>query len=141
MTDDVVPGGGGALPARRPAPPQQVPPRADWDANKVTLLLLELSRQLQQLNDQLDQFETDAVEKAEELNQAWLKAFINAEGPQYLRKAIADRDTHEQRLAAELAKVMVRGQKRKIEVLRERIGVGRTVASSLRAELELERAR
>ncbi|AVE00811.1 hypothetical protein SEA_TESLA_65 [Mycobacterium phage Tesla] len=140
MTDGVVPGGG-ALPARFPAPPQQVPPRADWDANKVTLLLLELSRQLQQLNDQLDQFETDAVEKAEELNQAWLKAFINAEGPQYLRKAIADRDTHEQRLAAELAKVMVRGQKRKIEVLRERIGVGRTVASSLRAELELERAR
>ncbi|ANM46288.1 hypothetical protein SEA_LITTLELAF_68 [Mycobacterium phage LittleLaf] len=140
MTDGVVPGGG-ALPAHFPAPPQQVPPRADWDANKVTLLLLELSRQLQQLNDQLDQFETDAVEKAEELNQAWLKAFINAEGPQYLRKAIADRDTHEQRLAAELAKVMVRGQKRKIEVLRERIGVGRTVASSLRAELELERAR
>ena len=43
-------------------------------------------------------------------------------------------------LGAKLADVRVRAAKRKVEILRERIGIGRTVVASLRAELELEKA-
>lgn len=112
----------------------------DWNPHEVVKLLLDLARQLQKLDASLEELERDAVEKAEAYNQAHLEAFLAAEGKtQYMREAIADKATHEERLASKLAEVMVRGQKRKIEILRERIGVGRTAAASLRAELELER--
>lgn len=111
----------------------------DWNPHEVVKLLLDLARQLQKLDEGLEGLEKDAVEKAEVFNQAHLDAFLRADGPQYLREAIADKATHEERLASKLAEVMVRGQKRKMDILRERIGVGRTAAASLRAELELER--
>lgn len=113
-----------------------------WTQNEVVHLLLELSRQLQNITDQLDELERDYVEKAEEYNLAHTQAFLKERtngSPQYHCKAVADEATHEQRLAMNLAEALVKGQKRKVEILRERIGVGRTAASSLRAELELER--
>lgn len=111
----------------------------DWNPREVVKLLLFLARELQELDASLEDLEKDAVEKAEVLNRAHLEAFLKADGPQYLREAIADKATHDERLASKLAEVMVRGQKRKMDILRERIGVGRTAAASLRAELELER--
>lgn len=114
------------------------------DINEVTRLLLSLGRQLQALDDSLGELERDYVTKAELHNKAHNEAFLRERqsgSPQYVCKVAADSATHEEKLAMDLAQVMVRGQKRKIEILRERIGVGRTIASSLRAELELERAR
>lgn len=112
------------------------------DINEVTRLLLELGRRLQALDDSLGELERDYVTKAEAHNLAHTTAFLKErqnDSPQYVCKAVADSACHEEKLAMDLAQVLVRGQKRKIEILRERIGVGRTVASSLRAELELER--
>lgn len=116
--------------------------RKDWTQREVVSLLLELGRQLQALNDTLADYEKDFVEKAEAHNVAHTQAFLKAradDNPQYVCKAIADSETSESHLAMVLAESMVKAQKRKIEILRERIGVGRTAASSLRAELELER--
>lgn len=112
------------------------------DINEVTRLLLELGRRLQDLDETLGELERDYVTKAEVHNLAHTTAFLNErqnDSPQYVCKAVADAACHEEKLAMDLAQVLVRGHKRKIEILRERIGVGRTVASSLRAELELER--
>lgn len=117
-------------------------PRKDWNQREVVSLLLELARQLQTLDENLADYERDYVEKAEAFNQAHTVAFLKErqnDSPQYVCKATADSVTHDERLAMNLAEALVRGQKRKIEILRERIGVGRTAASSLRAELELER--
>lgn len=113
--------------------------RRDWTQREVVQLLLELARQLNELDNTLAEYEKDYVEKAEAYNMAHSKVFLATKGAQYLRTATADAETHEERLAMNLAQTMVRAQKRKIEILRERIGVGRTAASSLRAELELER--
>lgn len=133
-------------------PDRQVSPtgpmRRDWNQRDVVSLLLELAQQLQQLDATLAGFEQDYVEKAEAHNLAHTQAFLKArtettdEGksnPQYVCQAMADSQCSEQKLAMDLAKVMVQAQKRKIEILRTRIDVGRTAASSLRAELELER--
>lgn len=122
-------------------------PRKDWTAREVVSLLLELARQLQELDATLGDYEQDYVTKAEAYNVAHTQAFLRARtektdgknNPQYVCEAMADSETSELKLAMDLAKVMVQAQKRKIEILRERIGVGRTAASSLRAELELER--
>ena len=112
---------------------------SDLNTNQVVTLLLSLARELQGLNADLDELERDAVTKAELLNAAHSKALLKADGPQYVRVAIADDECAELRLAAKLAEVEVRATKRKMDILRERIGVGRTVVASLRAELELER--
>ena len=117
-------------------------PQKDWNQRDVVRLLLELSRQLQELDSQLAGFEEDFVTKAELFNAAHTKAFLSAraqDNPQYVCKAMADDATVDERMAKALAEAKVKAQKRKIEILRERIGVGRTAASSLRAELELER--
>jgi hypothetical protein len=118
-------------------------PRKDWTQREVVSLLLDLARQLHQLDDQLAELERDYVEKAEAYNVAHTSAFLverqTNSSPQYVCTAVADKATHDERLAMNLAKSMVQAQKRKIEIIRERIGVGRTAASSLRAELELER--
>lgn len=116
--------------------------RREWDQREVVRLLLELSEQLQRLDETLGDYEKEYVEKAEVYNQANTQAFLAErakDSPQYVCKAVADEATHDERLAMALAQAHVRAQKRKIEILRERIGVGRTAASSLRAELELER--
>lgn len=115
----------------------------DYTPNQVASLLLDLAKRLQDCDDALADLEKDYVTKAELYNvahtQAFLKERTDHDSPQYVCKAVADSVCTEQKLAMDLAKVMVQAQKRKIEILRERIGVGRTVASSLRAELELER--
>ena len=116
--------------------------RKDWNQREVVQLLLELGRQLQQLDEQLGELEQDYVEKAEAYNVKHTQAFLierQNDSPQYVCKAVADAAAADERLAMNVAKSMVQAQKRKIEILRERIGVGRTAASSLRAELELER--
>lgn len=114
----------------------------EWSQREVVALLLELSRQLQEINDTLGDLEEDYVRKAEAYNLAHTQAFLKAREaghPQYHCTAVADVETADERLAMNLAQALVKGQKRKVEILRERIGVGRTAASSLRAELELER--
>lgn len=114
----------------------------DWSQREVVSLLLELSHQLQAINESLDDLEEDYVRKAEAFNLAHTQAFLRERGndsPQYHCKAVADAATHDERLAMNLAEALVKGQKRKVEILRNRIDVGRTAASSLRAELELER--
>jgi hypothetical protein len=114
---------------------------ADLTPNAVVSLLLELARKLAELSAGLDELEREAVNKAADATNVYLKAFLKAEGPQYLREAIAKQASTESQLAADLAKCMVSGRKRDLEILRTRIDVGRSVSAALRAEIELERAR
>lgn len=110
-----------------------------WTTNQVVSLLLSLAEELQALDAELVGLERDAVEKAEALNVANAKALLTATG-----KTVGEREaqallaTEAERLAARLAETHVKATKRRVEILRERIGIGRTIVSSLRAELELE---
>lgn len=112
-----------------------------WTTNQVVSLLLSLAEELQRLDADLVGLEEEAVDKAEALNVAHAKALLAAPG-----KTVAEREAQallaveDERLASKLAEVQVRAAKRRAEILRERIGIGRTVVASLRAELELEKA-
>lgn len=109
--------------------------------NAVVQNLLELARQLAELSRGMDELERDAVNKASEATNIYLKAFMAAEGPQYLREAMAKQAAADAQLQADLAKCLVTGRKRDLDVLRTRIDVGRSAAAALRAELDLERVR
>jgi hypothetical protein len=113
---------------------------ADITPTSVVSNLLELARELARLSSGLDELERAAVNKAADATNIYLQSFLAAEGPQYLREVIAKRASSEAQLAADLAKCMVTGRKRDLEVLRTRIDVGRSAAAALRAELALEQA-
>lgn len=111
-----------------------------WSTNDVVRLLLSLAEELQALDTELVGLERDAVTKVEALNVAQAKALLVATGSTVgEREAQALLATEAERLAAKLAETYVKATKRRVEILRERIGIGRTVVASLRAELELER--
>lgn len=107
--------------------------------NSVVSNLLELARELARLSSGLDELEREAVNKAADATNIYLKAFLKAEGPQYLREVIAKTEAADAQLAADLAKCLVSGRKRDLDILRTRIDVGRSAAAALRSELELER--
>jgi hypothetical protein len=105
--------------------------------NTVVQGLLGLARELAELSKGLDLLEADAVNKREDLTLASAKAFLSAVGPVDVRKNIALVETHDERLAAELAEALVRGRKRQLDSLKVRIDVGRSAAAALRAEISL----
>jgi arginyl-tRNA synthetase len=112
-------------------------PRNEIDPNQVVLNLLELSRQLQHLSDEMDQIETDAIEAKENLTVEYARSFLNSKGAMDIRKQESLLATTDARLAAEIAEAKVRAQRRKIDTLRVRIDVGRSAAALVRAEAEL----
>jgi exonuclease VII large subunit len=114
-------------------------PRNELDPNQVMLNLLALSRSMQQLSDELDELEKNAVEEKENYTLAYAKAFLSNSGAVEVRKQQTLLDTSEQRLASELAETLVKAHKRKIDTLRVRIDVGRSAAALVRAESELLR--
>lgn len=114
-------------------------PRNELDPNQVVLNLMALSRSLQELSDELDDLEKNAVEAKEEYTVAYAKAFLKNSGAVEIRKQQSLLDTGQERLKAELSETLVRAHKRKIETLRIRIDVGRSAAALVRAESEMLR--
>lgn len=109
----------------------------DLTPNGVVSGLLELSRELAKLSEDLDQLEADAVNSREDYTLALSKAFLSAQGPMDVRKHQSIADTHAERLVAETAEALVRGRKRQIDTIKVRIDVGRSAAAALRAEISL----
>lgn len=99
--------------------------------------LAKLARQLDQQVDELKQAEQDAVYAREADRVAHSKAFVAAEGAMELRKHQAILDSSETRVAAELANAQVRDLKQRVESVRLRVEIGRSLNAALRAETGL----
>lgn len=106
-------------------------------STEVAAQLAKLSRQLDELVQDIGRAEIDAVNLREDFTLALAKAFLRAEGPMDVRKHLAVEATHPQRLAAELADATVRGLRRQIDSVRVRIDVGRSVGAAVRSEMGL----
>lgn len=99
--------------------------------------LAKLARQLDELMDELKQAEKDAIYAREAHTTAYDKAFMAADGAMELRKHQASLDSSEQRVAAELATAQVRDLKQRVESVRLRVEIGRSLNAALRAETGL----
>ena len=106
-------------------------------SNDVALQLARLSRQLDELVQEIGRAEIAAVNAREDFTLAHSKAFLRAEGPMDVRKHVAIEATHLERLAAETAEAVVRGLRRQIDTVRVRVDVGRSVGAALRSEISL----
>lgn len=103
----------------------------------VAAQLARLSRQLDELVQEIGRAEQTAVNAREDYTLAHAKAFLRAEGPMDVRKHLAIEATHTERLAAEAAEAIVRGLRRQIDTVKVRIDVGRSVGAAMRAEVSL----
>jgi hypothetical protein len=105
--------------------------------NAVAQQLANLARQLDDLVDAIDDAEKRAVHAREDYTMHLAKSFLSAEGSMDIRKHLSTEQTHDTRLAAELAEQHVKAIRRQIESIRIRIDVGRSLGAALRAEASL----
>lgn len=106
--------------------------------NAVVQELLNLSRSLQTLSDELDPLERDAVEAKETYTVEYARKFLTSKASNNdMRKQQALLDTSDVRLQAEIAETLVKSHIRKIATLKVRIDVGRSAAALVRAEADL----
>lgn len=105
--------------------------------NDVALNLASLARDLDKAVDTLQTAERDAVEKRAGADLALSRAFIAAAGSMDMRKHLAVVETHQQRLDADVADALVRHLRRRIDALKTRIDVGRSLGAAIRAEIAL----
>lgn len=117
-----------------PPPSEDVPPLTSAG---IARQLASLARQLDDLVSEVDDAEREAVNAREEYTRRHSRAFLEAEGAMDIRKHTALLDTSDARLAAELAETHVKGLKRRVESIRLRIEIGRSLGAALRAEAGL----
>lgn len=105
--------------------------------NEVVIQLSKLARELDETVRLLGKEDREATEKRAAYDLAFSRAFMAASGSIDARKHQAVIDTHEQRLAADVAEEIVRHLRRRIDSIKIRIDVGRSYGAAVRAELSL----
>lgn len=108
--------------------------------NEVALQLSRLARDLDETVRALEHADRDATEKRAASDLAFSRAFMAATGSVDYRKHHATVETHNQRLAADVADAVVRHLRRRIDAVKTRIDVGRSYGAAIRAELNLTQA-
>lgn len=104
---------------------------------EVALHLAGLARDLDLTVRQLEDADRDAVEKSGAADLAYSRAFLAAEGSVESRKHRAVLETHDARMAADVAEAVVRHLRRRVDVTKVRIDVGRSYGAAVRAEINL----
>lgn len=108
--------------------------------NEVALQLSRLARDLDDTVRQLEKTDREATELRAAADLAYSRAFMAATGSMDMRKHLAVVDTHDQRLAADVAEAVVRHLRRRLDATKTRIDVGRSYGAAIRAELNLAQA-
>lgn len=83
--------------------------------------------------------EVVAVIAREDHTMAYAKAFLRSTGPMDVRKQEAILETHDERIAAELAEQVVRGLRTRMKTIQSRIDTGRTRSANVRSEVSIAR--
>src|SRR6478752_7682450 len=106
----------------------QVEQYRELSPTQVARELAHLSRQLQKLSDDQRPLEDDAVQAREAYTLAYAKRFMEEGGNNEERKQATIKMTHDLRIAAELAEVLVK----------KRIDIARSAAALVRSEWEIQ---
>jgi len=105
--------------------------------NMVAGQLAQLARDLDVTVEQMKTAEIDHVEKRAAFDLAFSRAFLSGDGSVDARKHAAVEKTHDARMAADVADALVRHLRRRLDALKVRIDVGRSVGAALRTEISL----
>lgn len=108
--------------------------------NDVMTHLAALARDLDANVSALEDAELEAARKRHDADLAHSRAFLAAAGSVESRKHEAFVACERLLADADVAEAVVRHLKRRADAIRTRIDVGRTMGSTLRAEMELAKA-
>lgn len=110
---------------------------APMTSAEVALQLAKLARELDDAVQAIESADLDSTRKRAAFDLAFSHAFLSAAGSVDARKHIATIDTYDERLAADVADTVVRHLRRKIDAVKTRIEVGRSLGAAVRAEIAL----
>lgn len=118
----------------------------DFTPTQVAQALLSLSRDLADAVSDLEELEKEAVATQERYDLLYSQAMLRAGEDEDLtsadlRKAWCTKETHQPRLDANVAAAAVRARKSLIESIKVRVTIGQSVATALRAEIDLDGVR
>jgi hypothetical protein len=102
--------------------------------NEVIMMLAQLGRQLDAKQDEIARLDEEAVRAKSRFEVAHARAFINATGAEGLRKQTAILETETAKLDAEIADQKLRAARQAIQVLRDRLDIGRSLNSAIKSE-------
>jgi hypothetical protein len=102
--------------------------------NDVILMLAQLGRQLDAKQEEIARLDEEAVRAKSRYEVAHARAFINATGAEGLRKQTAILEVADAKLDAEIADQKLRAARQSIQVLRDRLDIGRSLNSAIKSE-------
>ena len=102
--------------------------------NDVILMLAQLGRQLDAKQEEIAHLDEEAVRAKSRFEVAYARAFIQSTGAEGLRKQTATLETADQKLDAEIADQKLRAARQSIQVLRDRLDIGRSLNSAIKSE-------
>jgi limonene-1,2-epoxide hydrolase len=102
--------------------------------NDVILMLAQLGRQLDAKQEEIARLDESAVRAKARHEVAFARAFIAATGAEGLRKQSAVLETEAAKLDAEIAAQVLRAARESIQVLRDRLDIGRSLNSAIKSE-------
>jgi len=103
-------------------------------ANDVVLLLAQLGRELDAKQGEISRLDEEAVRTRARYEVTLSRAFLQAEGPMDVRKHQSIIDAAQLKLDAEIADQKLRAARESIRVLRDRLDIGRSLNSAIKAE-------
>ncbi len=103
--------------------------------SEVALTLMDTSRRLDQLTQEIRELDEQYVGAKSAYEQAYARAFLTAEGAMDVRKQKAVLEVAELKFEMELAESRVRSTRSALQTLRDRIEVGRSLGAAVRSEL------
>ncbi len=107
---------------------------SDLTPAAITRTLSEISREIDELTDQLAELDEAAVRARQEYKVAYARAFLNADGSMDIRKYSAETSTSDALLVSELADQQHRAAVAQLKALRDRLEVGRSLGAIMRLE-------
>lgn len=102
---------------------------------QVGMTLMKVSRDLDELTQDLKTLDEDFVAKKITFEKAFAQSFLAGTGSVDARKQNAVLETSDLKFAMELAESQVRSTKAALATLRDRIEVGRSLGAAVRSEL------
>lgn len=100
----------------------------------ISKTLSEISRQIDELTDELAMLDEKAVRRRQSYKVAYAQAFLESEGSMDIRKYRAETMTAELLFDYELAEQQHRAAVAQLKALRDRLEVGRSLGAIMRLE-------
>lgn len=107
---------------------------SDLTPAEIVRTLSQISREIDELTDELAQLDEDAVHARREYKVAYAEAFLGSEGSMDLRRYKAESETAELLFDYELAEQKHRAAVAQLKALRDRLEVGRSLGAIMRLE-------